>query len=129
MVDKSDIDRIRIKYPDRIPIYVTKSAYSMNDTIPVIDRNKFLAPDDITIAQFMHVIRRRIRLKPEQAIFLYVNFFIANPGLTLGEAYHRHKSTDGLLRLTYSSENAFGGGHQHEVLPPPAPCTLKTLIL
>ena len=106
-IDKSDIERIRIKYPDRIPIHLTKSTYT-DRSLPEIDRHKFLAPYDTTVSQFMYVIRRRIKLQPEQAIFLYVNYNIANPGLTLGEMYYRYKTNDGLLRLTYAAENTFG---------------------
>ncbi len=38
-----------------------------------IDKRKFLVPNDITIAQFMWIIRKRIQLSPEKAIFLFVN--------------------------------------------------------
>jgi len=41
--------------------------------IPDIDKRKFLVPNDITIAQFMWIIRKRIQLAPEKAIFLFVN--------------------------------------------------------
>jgi len=106
-IDKSDIIRIRTKYPDRIPIYITKSIYT-DKSLPDIDRHKFLAPYDTTVSQFLYIIRRRIKLAPEQTLFVYVNSVIANTGLTLGEMYHRYKTDEGLLRLIYAAENTFG---------------------
>jgi GABA(A) receptor-associated protein len=41
--------------------------------IPDIDKRKFLVPSDITMAQFMWIIRKRIQLPAEKAIFLFVN--------------------------------------------------------
>ena len=40
--------------------------------IQEIDKRKFLVPSDISIAQFMWIIRQRIQLPAEKAIFLFV---------------------------------------------------------
>lgn len=37
-----------------------------------IDKRKYLVPADITVAQFMMIIRRRIQLPQEKAIFMLV---------------------------------------------------------
>ena len=34
---------------------------------------KYLVPVDLTIGQFIYVIRNRIEVTPEQALFLFVN--------------------------------------------------------
>ncbi len=62
--------RIREKYPDRIPVIAEKDTKS---TIPDIDKKKYLVPSDLTVAQFIFVIRKRIELETEQALFLQVN--------------------------------------------------------
>ncbi|KAE8956555.1 hypothetical protein PR001_g31694, partial [Phytophthora rubi] len=41
--------------------------------IPDIDKKKFLVPADLTVGQFVYVIRKRIKLSPEKAIFIFVN--------------------------------------------------------
>lgn len=61
--------KIRTKYPDRIPVVVEKAPKSQ---IQDIDKRKFLVPNDISVAQFMWIIRRRIQLPAEKAIFLFV---------------------------------------------------------
>lgn len=62
-------NKIRSKYPDRIPVVVEKAP---NSQIQDIDKRKFLVPNDISVAQFMWIIRRRIQLPAEKAIFLFV---------------------------------------------------------
>ena len=61
--------KIRAKYPERIPVIVQRAAKSQ---IPDIDKRKFLVPADLTVAQFMWIIRKRVQLPPEKAIFLFV---------------------------------------------------------
>ena len=41
-------------------------------TVPSIDKRKFLVPSDISVAQFMWIIRKRIQLAPAKALFLFV---------------------------------------------------------
>ena len=65
----SESSKIRAKYPERIPVIVQKAPKSQ---IPDIDKRKFLVPADITVAQFMWIIRKRIQLPAEKAIFLFV---------------------------------------------------------
>ena len=63
--------RIKLKYNDRIPVIVE---VSKNDKKNInLDKNKYLVPKDLTVAQFIYVIRKRIKLKPEQAIFMFFN--------------------------------------------------------
>eukprot|EP00282_Hemiselmis_andersenii_P018901 CAMPEP_0172024108 /NCGR_PEP_ID=MMETSP1041-20130122/15162_1 /TAXON_ID=464988 /ORGANISM="Hemiselmis andersenii, Strain CCMP439" /LENGTH=116 /DNA_ID=CAMNT_0012679663 /DNA_START=97 /DNA_END=447 /DNA_ORIENTATION=+ len=67
---KAEAQRMREKYQDRIPVIVEKAAGS---DIPDIDKKKYLVPTDLTVGQFVHVIRKRIKLTPEKAIFIFVN--------------------------------------------------------
>jgi GABA(A) receptor-associated protein len=39
----------------------------------MIDKKKYLVPADLTVGQFVYVIRKRIKLSPEKAIFIFVN--------------------------------------------------------
>lgn len=94
------------KYPDRIPIICEKNTRS-NKT-PEIDKNKYLVPNDLTMGQFLYVIRKRIRLTPDQAIFIFINNIIPSTSNLLSDLYYLYKDKDGFLYVTYSVENTFG---------------------
>lgn len=38
-----------------------------------LDKHKFLVPYDVTVAQFMWILRQRLTLSPNKAIYLFVN--------------------------------------------------------
>lgn len=72
-------------------------------------QKKFLVPTDLTIGQFMYVIRKRIKLAPEQAIFLFVAGGTLPPSVsTLQSVYDQYRDEDGFLYIMYSGENVFG---------------------
>lgn len=98
--------RILEKYPERIPIIVERNANSIN--VPQIDKQKYLVPNDLTVGQFLYIIRKRLQLKPEQAIFAFVNNSLPSTSSLVSEIYEQHKDEDGFLYFIYSGENTFG---------------------
>ena len=60
------------------------------------------------VAQFMWIIRKRIQLPSEKAIFLFVNKTIPQSSSTMGQIYTNFKDEDGFLYIAYSGENTFG---------------------
>ena len=102
----SESKRILEKYPDKIPIICEKyikdgSAYNM-------DKNKFLAGSDLTMGQFLYIIRKRIKMKPTEALYLFVDNMIIPGSELLINVYNNHKNEDGFLYLYFSLENTFG---------------------
>eukprot|EP00300_Choanocystis_sp_HF-7_P033295 c45614_g1_i1.p2 GENE.c45614_g1_i1~~c45614_g1_i1.p2 ORF type:complete len:128 (+),score=25.49 c45614_g1_i1:28-384(+) len=102
---KGEADRILSKYPDRIPVICEKAERS---NIPDIDKKKYLVPCDLTVGQFVYVIRRRIKLSPEKAIFIFVDNVLPPTAALMSSVYEEHKADDGFLYVTYSGENSFG---------------------
>ena len=98
--------RILMKYPDRIPVICEKSP--QHNDLPSIDKKKFLVPCDFTIAQFTFVVRQRIKLRPNEAIFLFVNDQFVSGASTFGDIYNHYKDYDGFLYIQYNKENTFG---------------------
>jgi len=94
------------KYPRRLPVIVERAANSQH--VPAIDKQKFLVPDDITVAQFMWIVRRRIALSPEKALFIFVGRVMPQSSMSMGELYSQQRDPDGFLYLAYSGENTFG---------------------
>ena len=103
---KEEAHRILEKYPDRVQIVVEKKKEL--DGIIDLDKHKYLVPKDMTLGQFVYVIRRRIKLKPEKAIFVFVNNILPPVAQLISQLYEEHKDEDGFLYLTYGSENTFG---------------------
>ena len=98
--------KIRQKYNDRVPVICEKAEGSTD--IPDLDKRKYLVPVDLTVGQFVYVIRNRIHIPPEQAIFVFINNSMAPTASLMSEVYRQHRDPDGFLYVTYSGENTFG---------------------
>lgn len=98
--------RILNKYPDKIPIIVSKEGKSK---LTKIDKCKYLAPNDLTLGQFAMIIRKRIELKESEALFFFTEkSSIPTTSASLTELYNLHKNEDGFLYIFYCGENVFG---------------------
>jgi len=106
---KAESSRIRAKYPDRIPVIAEKSTTSQ---IADIDKKKYLVPSDLTMGQFVYVIRKRIKLAPDAAIFIFVNNTLPPAAELMAKIYQDHADKDGFLYVTYSGESTFGQQQQ-----------------
>jgi len=97
---------IRKNHPDKIPIICEKAKKS---NIKDIDKHKFLVPEHFSMGQFSYIIRRRLNISQEEALFIYVNNNkIISSSQSLISVYEENKSQDGFLYIQYGSENTFG---------------------
>lgn len=106
--------RILLKYPNHVPIIIKQSK---NSKIPMIDKHKFIVPNEVTLGQFMYIIRKRIRLSPSKAMYLFVEHDIAHgkkeyiiPPNTeiIGNLYNKYKAECLFLYVVINGENTFG---------------------
>ncbi|CAF5094311.1 unnamed protein product [Rotaria magnacalcarata] len=67
---RAEGERIRREYPDRCAVVVERAP---NSRIPDLPSKKYLVPNDLTVGQFYFLIRKRIQLRPEDALFFFVN--------------------------------------------------------
>jgi GABA(A) receptor-associated protein len=99
--------RVITKFPDRIPIICEKN--NLDLATPDIDKHKYLVPREITIGQFIQVIRKRISALPaSDAIFLFIGDNIFSNNTAISSIYEENKNKDGFLYITYSRESTFG---------------------
>lgn len=105
---KEESDRVRSRYHDRIPVIVEKGRSTAD--IPELERTKFLVPSELSVGQLVYVIRSRLQLSPETAIFLYsTKDGAALPtGSVLRDIDDQYKNEDGFLYISYSGEATFG---------------------
>ena len=96
--------RILEKNPGKIPIRIEKS----DKCEFKIDKNKYLVPNDFKIQQLIYVIRKRIKIKDSETIFIYINNILPQSNTSIGDIYEDNKDEDGFLYINYSKENTFG---------------------
>ena len=99
---------VRRKYPDRVPVICERHA-SSESSLPPLDKRKYLVPRDLTVGQFLYVVRRRMTLEPSKAIFMHTEKGrMPASTLTMSALHTEGRASDGFLYLVVSGENAFG---------------------
>lgn len=98
-------ERVRSRYIDRIPIIVEQDK---NSGLPLLDKRKYLVPDDMTIGQFMYVVRKRMKLGSENGIYLFFNNSLVPSATMLREVYESYRDPDQFLYVTVAAEKTFG---------------------
>lgn len=108
--------RIRQKYPERVPVIVEPSPYHEDKL--TLDKRKYLVPIDLSIGQFIYIIRKRMNLKPSESIYLFTQDNILIPVTQLvSHTYELHKSNDNFLYIHVAKENTFGGSGSPPAIP------------
>lgn len=102
---KAESQRLLEKYSTRVPVVVSRCNKSK---IEDIDKKKYLVPCDQTIGQMVYVIRKRIKLDEQKAIFVFIENVLPPTSALMSEMYNKFKQDDGFLYITYSGENTFG---------------------
>lgn len=97
--------KIRKKYNDRVPVYVKKT---VGCEFLDIDKHKFLVPIDLTLGSFITIIRKRIKLAPDKALFIFINNVLPPLTSLMMNIYDEMKNKDGFLYIYYNGESVFG---------------------
>lgn len=148
---KAEGEKIRRKYPDRVPVSNNCDIWRFccvwrcfnalllcivqvivekapKARIGDLDKKKYLVPSDLTVGQFYFLVRKRIHLRPEDALFFFVNNVIPPTSATMGSLYQvikqlfnylnifktfvyskqEHHEEDFFLYIAYSDENVYG---------------------
>ena len=99
---------LKEKYPHCVPVIMNKSKNIVQDNI----QTKYLVPKNVEMSYLLTSIRKRLKLEPNKALFLFIqkggNCFLMTPSTLVGEVYNSHASEDGFVYLVYTLENTFG---------------------
>lgn len=102
IIIKKEVDLIKEKYPEYIPILVRSKNIGLT-------QYKYLVNGEVTISQFMSIIKKKITLKSYEAMFLFINNTIPQGSCLLNEMYKLHKDNEiDMLIITVCKENTFG---------------------
>jgi GABA(A) receptor-associated protein len=99
--------KLKNKYPGHVPVIIKKNA---NDKIlQDIDKEKYLIPNNLKLSDVMMIIRRRIKISPKHAIFIFVGKGVLVPlSENIVSIYEKYRSEDNFLYMVYTTENTFG---------------------
>ena len=89
-----------------MPVIVERFHKERN--LPQLDKTKFLVPQELTMSQFVTIIRNRMSLTSTQAFYLLIDDKgIASMSMTLTELYEKKKNADGFLYMSYASQGRY----------------------
>lgn len=93
--------KIRDKYPGRIPVLI-KDGCKIE-----LSKKKFIVPDDLSVGQFMHFLRKYIRkMKADQSLFIFIDNKI--PAMSDLLSKPEYTSSDGFVYIDLRLESTFG---------------------
>lgn len=97
--------RLRRKYTDRVPVIIKPTGGL------VVEKYKFLIPNDLTLGQFAHTMRNYTKtLKAEAALYYFINNQLVPMSMLLSQIDKQHTSEDGFLYMDVAIESTFGNG-------------------
>lgn len=86
---RNEVDIIKQQYPNYIPIIVRTRK---NDKSIILKKSKFLVTNEITLAQFLTILRKKISdIKSNESIFLLIDNTLMPITLTLSTIYKEKK--------------------------------------
>uniref|UniRef100_A0A0N8EUL3 Microtubule-associated proteins 1A/1B light chain 3C n=2 Tax=Heterocephalus glaber TaxID=10181 RepID=A0A0N8EUL3_HETGA len=104
---QEEVAGIQAKFPNKIPMILERNPHEQS--LPLLDKTKFLVPQELTVSQLLDVIRSRMALRATEAFYLLVNNkTLVSTSVTMAEVYRDYKDEDGFVYVTYASQETFG---------------------
>ena len=107
---KKEYERIHKIHPDRIAVLVDARSIMDADEIKK-HKHKYLVTPSLLVSQFQALVRAKLTIEPEQAIFFMINNELASGITSFGElaaASERYVHESGFIIIKLELENAFG---------------------
>jgi GABA(A) receptor-associated protein len=99
---RKEYEKIHAEFPHHIPVIV----FAPDDLN--LNKHKFLIQQDMTVGQFMYILRGRINLNENDAIFLFVNNTMVSVSQLISIVYKEYKNESGFVYLHLQKEATFG---------------------
>jgi GABA(A) receptor-associated protein len=107
-ISQTTINMLLLKYPSKRPFIVIPTDKNQ----PLIDKTKYLVPLEITISEFVYILKKRIIIKQNEAIFIFIqtkndDTIIPKLSERVIDIYEKY-NINGHVIIKYSIENTFG---------------------
>ena len=100
------IHPLRRRYPDKIPVIMKQAIDERN--IPIPKHIKYLVGTDMTLGQLTHLFRKQLELKPEVALFYFIDNQLLSVQHLMKDLDKKYCKDGGILYIVYRSELCFG---------------------
>lgn len=103
----SESNRIITKYPNHIPVIIDCD----KELSKLIKKKKYLVPFDSQISYLLTIVRTKISIGKEKALFMFYNNSLVCPNDMIGDIYNKNKlfsNDDKFLYFYLTLENTFG---------------------
>ena len=106
---KSEYQKVIEEHPGKIGVICEKAPKSQ---IADIEKTKFLINEEFNLTQFTSIIRKKLNMDKEDALFFLVNGKKTLTGAdSMLEIYNKYKDEDGFLYIAYAAEEIWGNNH------------------
>ena len=103
------------KYPNQVAVIVRRMEGS---ALPELSSNKFIVPKDLSVAQWLYIMRRqKLKINETQNIYFFVDTGLQSDGKSveimngvelMSQVFQKAKKEDGAMYVWYREEDTFG---------------------
>ncbi|XP_063293863.1 microtubule-associated proteins 1A/1B light chain 3C-like [Pelobates fuscus] len=102
-----EVNRMKSRYPSKIPVIVERN--HREKLLPNLEKIKYLVPPEVTLGQFVSMIRTRLSMPQSHSLCMLLNGKqMTSLTLTMSELYTEYHDHDGFLYMTYMLQDVFG---------------------
>jgi len=98
-------EALQRRYPDTVLIKATRGR---GCTLPALRRSHLMVPKTLTVGHLLHILRNRLAISADVAVFLFVDGVIPPCSQLIGHLDASNREEHDILHIEYASENAFG---------------------
>ena len=103
---RKEYQKIIEEHPGKIGVICQKAPKSK---IQEAEKSKYLINQEMNITNFTSLIRKRLNMDKEDALFFLVNGKkVLSGNETIQDIYDKYKDEDGFLYIAYASEEVWG---------------------
>ncbi|CAK9297167.1 unnamed protein product [Gordionus sp. m RMFG-2023] len=99
---------VKKSHPGKIPVIIER--HKNEKILPILNKYKFLIPQELTISHLLGILRNRISINSMQTIYLLIadGKSMCNLSCPIVDVYQNFRDPDGFLYMKYASQEFYG---------------------